>query len=78
MMAGEQMPMCGMCESYGQLMMSGAKMDQVQTKACWVTVMSSQDPKVVAMILAHGRRTIDEYAKYTAAQGAHGAHDHAH
>jgi hypothetical protein len=30
------------------------------------------------MILAHGRRTIDEYAKYTAAQGAHGAHDHAH
>jgi hypothetical protein len=78
MMAGEQMPMCGMCESYGQLMMSGAKMDQVQTKAGWVTVMSSQDPKVVAMILAHGRRTIDEYAKYTAAQGAHGAHDHAH
>ena len=75
MMAGEQMPMCGMCESYGQLMMSGAKMDQVQTKAGWVTVMTSQDPKVVEMILAHGRRTIDEYAKFTAANGAH---DHAH
>ncbi len=75
MMAGEQMPMCGMCTSYGQLMMSGAKMDQVQTKAGWVTVMSSQDPKVVAMIRTHGQRTIDEYAKYTA---AHGAHEHAH
>ncbi|MDO9693743.1 MAG: hypothetical protein Q7W56_03375 [Candidatus Latescibacteria bacterium] len=76
MMSGEQIPMCGMCNSYGQLMMAGAKMDQVQTKAGWVTVMTSQDPKVVAMIRTHAERTIEEYAKYAAANG--GAHEHAH
>ena len=78
MASGEQMPMCGMCSSYGQLMMSGAQMDQQQTRAGWVTVMTSQDPKVVAMIRTHGQRTIDEMAKWEAAEAAKGEHGHAH
>ena len=80
MMAGEQMPMCGMCTSFGSIMMSGAQMEQIPIEGGVLMVTSSQDPKTVAMIRKHGQRNIDEYAKMMAAQGArdHGHDGHAH
>ena len=77
--AGEQLPLCGMCMSYGHLMMSGADMDYLTSDGVHVTVISSRDPKVVKMIREHGQRTIDEYAKWMAAEGDdHHGHDHDH
>ncbi|MBK6900098.1 MAG: hypothetical protein IPH09_12825 [bacterium] len=59
-MAGEQMPMCGMCTPFGSIMMSGAQMEQILIEGGVLMVTSSQDPKTVAMIRKHGQRNIDE------------------
>jgi hypothetical protein len=79
LMAGEQLPMCGMCQSYGTLMMAGATMDQITSGESHMTIISSQDPKIVAMIRTHGQTTIDEYAKWmTSGEKSHKGHDHKH
>jgi len=81
MMAGEQLPMCGMCLSYGKLMMAGATMDRMQSGNSHITVISSRDPQVVELIRTHGQTTIDEYAKMMTSTGSqdHGhGHDHLH
>ncbi len=81
MQGGEQLPMCNMCLSYGELMMAGATMDQLISGDSHITVISSRDPKVVEKIRKHGQTTIDEYAKMMAAEGEgdHGhGHDHHH
>ncbi len=79
LMAGEQLYMCGMCQSYGKLMMGGAQMDYLTVGENHISVISSQDPKVVAMIRTHGQTTIDEYAKWMAAEGGHDhGHEHKH
>jgi len=75
--AGEQMPLCGMCQSYGVLMMAGASMDNFTSGESHITVISSGDPEVVEKIRTHGQRTVDEYAKWMAAEKAEG-HDHHH
>ncbi len=77
MMAGEKLYMCGMCQSYGGLMMAGVSMDQLVNGEDHISVISSQDPDVVEKIRTHGQRTIDEYAKWMAAESASG-HDHGH
>ena len=79
MMQGEQVPMCGMCMSYGSLMMAGADVEQVETEAGQVTLITSRDADTVAKIHKHVRTTIKEYAAMMAAEehGAHG-HDHGH
>ncbi len=69
--------MCGMCMSYGALMMAGASIDYLTSGDTHVAVFSSQDADVVKMILTHGQRTIDEYAKWMATEGGEG-HDHGH
>lgn len=71
MEAGEEMPLCGMCQSYGALMMAGAAMEQLQAGKNHISIISSRDPEVVEMIRAHGQRTIDEYAKWQAAEASH-------
>ncbi|MBU0741255.1 hypothetical protein KKG45_03915 [bacterium] len=77
--AGEQMPLCAMCRSYGALMMAGADMDYFTSGDTHISIISSKDPDVVKMIRTHGQRTIDEYAKWMAAEGAEGqGHDHHH
>jgi hypothetical protein len=64
LMAGEQLPMCGMCQSFGMIWATG-KMDykMFDTKAGHIELTTSSDPEVVAMIQKHAQRTIDEYAK---------------
>lgn len=85
--SGEQMNMCGMCQSYGGLMMAGASMDQITNGEDHISVISSRDPDVVEKIRTHGQRTIDEYAKWmsdeseTSQKQEHGhahGHDHHH
>jgi hypothetical protein len=61
--AGEQMPLCGFCTSYGKLMMAGVKVEQFDTKLGAVVLMTSSDPKVVEMIQAHAKHTDEEYEK---------------
>ena len=77
MMAGEEMPMCRMCQSYGGLMMAGASMEQMQAGEAHISVISSADPAVIKKIRAHGETTIEEMKKWMAAEGEHG-HDHKH
>ncbi len=81
LMSGEQMYLCGFCNSYGALQMAGAKFEDVQTDAGIIGLVTSADPQVVEMIHKHGQRTIDEFAKMTAESDEHGSHDkksHAH
>lgn len=69
MMAGEQMHMCGMCQSYGMIFATGkTEFKQFDTKAGHISLMTSTDPEVIAMIQKHAQRTIDEYAKMEAQQ----------
>lgn len=75
LMAGEQMPMCGMCMSYGALMMKGVAMDRVETPAGAITVITSQDPEVVALIRNHAQTTINAYAEMMAGE-EHPGHEH--
>ncbi len=70
---GEKMHLCGFCQSYGMLMMSGAKVEKVDGDAARVTLMTSADSEVVKKIQTHAQKTIDEYNKMMAAEGqAHG------
>jgi hypothetical protein len=83
MMGGEQLPMCGMCMSYGNLMMAGVSMDQMTVDDARISVISSRDPEVVEKIRTHGQKTIDEYAKWMATEkdddhGQGHGHNHHH
>lgn len=69
MMAGETVPMCGMCQSYGTMFMTNkVEWKNFDTKAGHISLMTSTDPEVIAMVHAHAERTIDEYAKMEAAE----------
>lgn len=71
--SGEKMHLCGFCQSYGTLMMSGAKIENVAGQAARVSLMTSSDPAVVEKIQAHAKKTIEEYKKWMEAEGqAHG------
>lgn len=76
LMAGEQMPMCNMCRSYGALMMAGVAMDHVPLDNGAVSVITARDPKVIAMIHEHVDTTIEAYAMMMAAEGQGHGHDH--
>jgi len=68
--AGEKVYLDGYCTTYGELMAAGAKVENVHTSMGDVTLMTSNDPKVVAKIHEFGQRTIDELAKMAAAAKA--------
>ncbi len=69
--SGEPMQLCGFCQSYGNLMMSGVKVESFDGDVARVTVMTSSDPNLVKMIHAHAQKTIDEYGKWLAEEGEH-------
>lgn len=66
MQGGEPTKMCGFCMSYGALMMAGAKVEQIQTKAGHIGLVTSDNPEVVAKIHAHAKRTIAEAENWDA------------
>ena len=80
LMAGEQMYLCGFCQSYGALHMAGANFEHIETKSGTIELVSSHDPKIVEKIHAHGQHTIDEYNRMVEAesQGDHPHGDHPH
>ena len=62
--AGEQMYLCGSCMAYGELMMAGAKFQSIPTAHGNVSLITSDDPDMVARIQKYGQKNIDEMAKY--------------
>jgi hypothetical protein len=68
--SGEQMPLCGFCMSYGQLMMAGVQIEEIETEFGYITLMTASDPELVKMIHAHGQHTNDAYEEWQAAQAA--------
>ena len=81
MMNGKVNPMeakmCGSCAAYGQLMMAGAKMENVQGDAADCALMTSSDPAVVAKIHEFCDRNNKEMALLMGREASH-AHQHAH
>jgi len=80
MKKGEQLQMCGMCESYGALMMAGAKMADVQSGNIFVSTMNSDNPETVKLLHAHADKTTAEMKmweeKEKMEKDAHEGHDH--
>ncbi len=74
MMAGEPLHTCGMCASYGGMMMAGAQMEMFEFEGGSLSLTTSSDPAVIAVIHKHAQTTITEYAKWMEAE----AHGHAH
>jgi hypothetical protein len=72
---GEQVPMCPACMAMGKLMMMGAKWESVNTAHGSVSMMTSDDPKVVKEIQAWGKKSMDELAKMEKMEHEHG-HTH--
>ena len=62
--SGEQMHLCGFCESYRKLMAQGAKSEDFETDAGHVSLLTSTDPQVVAQIHDHAKKTMAEYKKW--------------
>lgn len=65
---GEELPLCGFCQSYGKLKMAGASSKDIPTQFGMIGLLTSDDPEVVKQIHAHADRTIAEYKKFLAAQ----------
>ncbi len=61
LMTGQQMYLCGFCQSYGALHMAGAHFETVETGVGQIDLVTSSDPAVAEMIRVHAQRTIDEY-----------------
>ncbi len=55
--------MCGSCEAYGNLLMSGAIIEHIPTKFGDIVLVTSDDPAVMKKIKAYGRRWTEEMAK---------------
>ncbi len=70
--------MCGYCQSYGQLLAAGVKMETVHGKVAEVTLARSTDPKVVAKMHEMAKRNMEEMAIMMGAAAAdpHAGHKH--
>jgi hypothetical protein len=68
--------MCGHCMAWGQLMMAGAHTEMVKSKNVEVTVMTADDPAVIAQIHDFAHRSQEEMAKTASAK--HEDHEHHH
>lgn len=55
--------MCGSCEAYGGLIMSGALIEHIPTKVGDIVLITSDDPDVLKKIKDYGRRWEEELAK---------------
>jgi hypothetical protein len=55
--------MCGHCEYFGKLMMSGVKIENIATSVGDITLMTTDNPETLKMICEYGRRNKEELAK---------------
>ena len=63
LMTGEQMYLCGFCQSYGAIHMGGATFENIETKFGYINLVTSDDPAMVKKIKEHAETTIAEYEK---------------
>jgi hypothetical protein len=71
--------MCGSCMEYGQLMMAGVKMENVEGDAANVTIMTSSDPALVKRLHKMVDRNKAEMAMMMGGEHGHGEHpEHPH
>lgn len=56
--SGESINLCGFCQSYGELLMAGAKMKEMKTIGGDVMLITSDNPEIVEKIHAHTKKTI--------------------
>jgi hypothetical protein len=73
-MKGEQLPMCGMCNALGGLMMKGIDMEYVETTHGDIWLMTSDKPEIVKEIHSWADRTKKEMALMM--KEDHTGHDH--
>ncbi|HDS02031.1 MAG TPA: hypothetical protein ENO22_13265 [candidate division Zixibacteria bacterium] len=69
---GEQLYLCGMCSAYGELWMSGAKIQTVETNHGYVEIFTSDDPEMVAKIHAFADKNNEEMARLMEMEMEHG------
>jgi len=67
--------MCGHCQAFGMLIMSGARLETIEGKVASVTLITSDDPKLVARIQEMTDRDNKEMASIA---GHDHGHDHSH
>lgn len=60
---GEQLEMCGYCQSYGKLMAMGANFKDIKTMGVNINVVTSSDPDVVKEIHAMAKQAKIEHEK---------------
>ena len=65
---GEKVYLCNHCQSFGALMAAGAKVDNLNTNAGDVMVMSSTDPAEIEKIHQHAGKTIQAMKEMGAAE----------
>lgn len=75
MKAGEEVKMCSACSAYGELMANGAKHEEFETSHGTVSLLTSNDPELVAMILDWSNKTNAEMKKFHEAAEDHASHD---
>jgi hypothetical protein len=76
LMSGQQLHLCGFCNSHGALYRAGATMEDVKTDVGLISLITASDTKTVEMIHQHAKRTIDEYEKLKAAEKDPAQHGH--
>lgn len=59
--SGQEMQLCGFCDSYGELMAKGAEEQQIETSFGMVTLVTSDDPETAVAIQKHAKRAMKEY-----------------
>jgi hypothetical protein len=62
--------MCGHCTAYGQLMMAGVNIENIDGEAADIMLMTSGDPQVIAKIHEFTNRTNQEMGELMAASPA--------
>ena len=67
---GEEMALCGHCQSWGKLLAAGANKLELDTVGGQITLLTSDNPEVVKKIQAHAQRSLDEFKKMMEMQPA--------
>lgn len=71
LMAGEMVPLCGMCQAFGTMYMTGKVKEQtIDTRLGQVWVATSTDPEMIEQLHKYTDRTNEEMAKLEAAEKA--------
>ena len=70
---GQQMKLCGFCQSMGKLIEQGAKSEDIETPDGSIHLVTSTDASVVAQIHEHATKSIEEHKKMM----EHMSHEHA-